>query len=513
VDRKIVELLVAGKSVREIREQLRIGSGRFARVKELAEAHGYLNKSVPVPPFPQFLFPDRIDRRCERGSDPDLELQKKKEWILDRLNAGWKPITVFEEIGMPITRSSFYRFLNRHSLLRVGEKLRRVVPEIIHRPGEALILDWGKLRDYLDPETNKKVTVWAFVGTLGFSRFMMVKLVRTNDLATTVDAIETMFREMGGVPERLTSDNPKCFAIEASFYEPILNPGLELFLAHYQVQMECLPPRDPQKKGKVERMMPYVRRLYEAHGTEWRGWEESQEYLNKKIELANLRIHGTTRKKPVEEFIEVELNHLKSLPALAYEKQDYAESTVRKDGHVRFQNKYYSLEEKFIEKEVFIVGGKSQISIYHRGLLIETHERLTHPHQSKSTKPHHLKPWEQAMQDDSHYMKRAARLGPEVERLILILLQQGNGFIDTRKIWGILSLDKKYDATAINKACKDALDMGEISYRTVLMFLKLQNTATGNSRDPNLKLNQKMSENHKFVRSMDLYQDELEFMN
>jgi hypothetical protein len=235
VDRKIVELLVAGKSVREIREQLRIGSGRFARVKELAEAHGYLNKSVPVPPFPQFLFPDRIDRRCERGSDPDLELQKKKEWILERLNAGWKPITVFEEIGMPITRSSFYRFLNRHSLLRVGEKLRRVVPEIIHRPGEALILDWGKLRDYVDPETNKKVTVWAFVGTLGFSRFMMVKLVRTNDLSTTVEAIESMFREMSGIPERLTSDNPKCFAIEASFYEPVLNPGLELFLAHYNV--------------------------------------------------------------------------------------------------------------------------------------------------------------------------------------------------------------------------------------------------------------------------------------
>jgi transposase len=117
----------------------------------------------------------------------------------------------------------------------VGEKLRRVVPEIIHRPGEALILDWGKLRDYVDPETNKKVTVWAFVGTLGFSRFMMVKLVRTNDLSTTVEAIESMFREMSGIPERLTSDNPKCFAIEASFYEPVLNPGLELFLAHYNV--------------------------------------------------------------------------------------------------------------------------------------------------------------------------------------------------------------------------------------------------------------------------------------
>jgi ribosome modulation factor len=513
VDRKIVELLVAGKSVREIRELLRIGTGRFTKVKALAELHGYIGREIPipVPSFPQLLFPDRPDKRTVRGSDNDTELQLKKEWILERLNTGWRPITIFEELGIPVTRSSFYRFLNRHGILRLGEANRfRVVPEIIHRPGEALILDWGKLRDYLDPETGKKKTVWAFVGTLGFSRFMMVRLVHSNDLMTTIEAIESMFREIGGVPERLTSDNPKCFAIEASYYEPVLNPGLELFLAHYSVQMECLPPRDPQKKGKVERMMPYVRRLYEAHGQERFGWEESQKYLDKKLELANLRIHGTTRKKPVEAFIEVELDHLKPLPPLAYEKQDYVESKVRQDGHVRFQNKYYSLEEKFINQDVFIIGGKSQISIYHKGTLIETHERLLDPYQSKNTKPHHLKPWEQAMQDDSHYMKRAAKLGPEVERLILILLQQGNGFIDTRKIWGILSFDKKYSAKDINRACKDALNCGEFSYRTVSTFLKLQSNP---SPDAQLKENKQVSAtNNKFVRPMTFYQEVLEFM-
>jgi len=511
VDRKIVELLVAGKSLRGIREQLRIGSGRLAKVKALAEAHGYLGPhAVPVPAFPSQVFPDRVDLRTTRGSDNDTELALKKDWILERLNTGWRPITIYEELGIGVPRSSFYRFLNRHGILRLGEKLRRVVPEIVHRAGEALILDWGKLRDYVDPETGKKKTVWAFVGTLGFSRFMMVRLVETNDLVTTTAAIESMFRELGGVPERLTSDNPKCFAIEASYYEPVLNPGLELFLAHYQVQMECLPPRDPQKKGKVERMMPYVRRLYEAHGLDWHGWEESQEYLNEKLALANLRVHGTTRKKPVEEFIEVEVNHLKALPALEYERQDYADGKVRQDGHVRFQNKFYSLEEKYINEEVFIIGGKTLVSIYYKGKLIETHDRLTHPYQSKSTKPHHLKPWEQAMQDDSHYMKRAQRLGPDVERLILILLQQGNGFIDTRKIWGILSLDKKYDATRINRACRDAIACGEMSYRTVVTFLKLQADPVSTFPENSPK---KVSTNNKFVRSMSLYEESLEWMS
>lgn len=508
MDRKIVEYLVAGKSLREIRETLKIGSGRLAKVKSLAIEYGYLGKGVAMPVFPAQVFPDRIDRRQDKGSDADALLQLRKEIISEQLQAGWRPITVYEELDLSVTRASFYRFLNRHGLLRIGEKLRRVVPEIIHSPGEALILDWGKLRDYIDPNTGKKKPVWAFVGTLGFSRFMMVRLVFTNDLETTIEAIESMFKEMGGVPTRLTSDNPKCFAIEASRYEPLLNPGLELFLSHYGVTMECLPPADPQKKGKVERMMPYVRRLYEAHGHEWHGLDESNEYLKKKLSLANARVHGTTRKKPIEEFIEVEVNHLKALPGVSYEKLEYAEAKVRKDGHVRFQNKYYSLAEEFIDQEVAIIGSKSQISIYSGGKLIETHERITLGYHSKSTKPHHLKPWEQAMQDESHYLKRASRLGPDVERLILILIRNGEGFIDTRKVWGILSLDKKYSADEINLACRRALECNDIGYRSVKMFLKL--CSPPGSTDPHQMSQPKTN---KFVRPLSDYQSALGLMN
>jgi len=36
-----------------------------------------------------------------------------------------------------------------------------------------------------------------------------------------------MLREIGGVPARITSDNPKCFSLEASRYEPLLNPAFD----------------------------------------------------------------------------------------------------------------------------------------------------------------------------------------------------------------------------------------------------------------------------------------------
>jgi transposase len=64
-----------------------------------------------------------------------------------------------------------------------------VIPEIVHQPGEALILDWGKLRDVVDPNTGKKRCLWAFVGVLGFSRYMMVRLVWSNETQVTLQAL------------------------------------------------------------------------------------------------------------------------------------------------------------------------------------------------------------------------------------------------------------------------------------------------------------------------------------
>ena len=513
MDRKIVELLIQGKSTREIMRAFGIGDRRVRKARCLAEEYGYLGKvpATPLPPYPEALFPDGPDGRESKESEANTLILSRKEWISERLLAGWHPITIFEELGLPVGRSSFYRFLHRHDLSKIAENSRRrVVPEIIHCPGEALILDWGKLRDVIDPASGKKKALWAFVGVLGFSRYMMVRLVWSNETRLTLTTLESMFREIGGAPSRVTSDNPKCFALTADRYEPLLNPAFERMAAHYGVQIECLPPADPEKKGKVERLMPYVRRLYEAHGLEWRGLEESQSYLDKKCALANERIHGTTRSKPIEQFLTIEAPSLKPLPSLAYEPEESSEAKVRCDGHVRFDSKYYSLDEKFIGKEVLILANSSRVSLYHQGKLVETHERIpaTDASRSKSTKLHHLKPWERELQNGSLYRSRARQLGPDVEKFVVALLEQGQGFIDTRKIWGILSLDKSFAPSAINEACRQALELGSLSYQTVKSLIKLAPPAhrknLANSTAPAAP-----SDSHKFARPMSVYATEI----
>ena len=137
--------------------------------------------------------------------------------------------------------------------------------------------------------------------------------------------------------------------------------------------------------------------------------------------------------------------------------------------------------------------------------MVEVHERLWDPYRSKQTKPHHLKPWEQAMKDDSLYRKRASKLGPDVERMIIILLQQGQGFIDTRKIWGILSLDKTHSSEVVNRACREAIGMQSYSYRTVRTLCTL-------SVDKKEEFPRKVVEKHEYTRSLDEYKRQLELI-
>ncbi len=53
-----------------------------------------------------------------------------------------------------------------------------------------------------------------------------------------MDAIESMLQEIGGVPRKLTSDNPKCFATKADKYDPkLLQKNVALLTASSPAQI------------------------------------------------------------------------------------------------------------------------------------------------------------------------------------------------------------------------------------------------------------------------------------
>ena len=347
---------------------------------------------------------------------------------------------------------------------------------------------------------------WGF-GVLGYSRLRMVRLVWRMDVETTLRVLEEMFRELGGVSRKVTMDNAKCIALEASRYEAVLNPVAERFAGHYGFYFECLPPAEPQMKGHVERQIPYVRRLRQSRDGAWENLAAEESHLRRKLGLANEQLHGTTRRRPREVFATEERTALKALPSLAYEVERYHEGMVRKDGYVRFDSKYYAAGSALIGKVVNVIADQKQVALYHEGRLVEVHGRLNGSLQMKAVKPHQLKPWERTIQDGAFYCERAEKVGPNVKAWVEEVLRQGQGFVDTRKVWGVLSLDKRYGHAEIDGACARALALGSTSYQMVMKMLGVAEAlgraaATASAAAPIAR----RETAYKYARSMEDYQ-------
>ncbi len=519
VDRKIVEGLRDGRSLTSLTKSTGKGKGYVIKIRDLAIEYGYLeieniNKkqfktgSKNIPEFPIALFPLR-DGRSEKMAETDKILDPKRDWMKERLELGWSPQTLFEELPLAVPRSNFYRYLHRTKLMNVA--LVKNIVELIHAPGECLQVDWGKLFDVVD-KTGSKKTIWIFIGVLGHSRYEMARVVERLDFATTMEVLTSMFEELGGVPKKVTSDNPKVFVQEASEYEPWLNPAFERFAGHYSFTVEALPPAAPEKKGKVERMVPVKRRVFESYDLSTYTLESAQAHLNRKLSITNERKHGTHLQKPIDVFLNDEAPTLKPLPILRYELETIVQSKVRSDGYVRFLNKYYRIDAGLKGEMALIIGNSTHVSIYCKGRMLENYEKITDKFTTKASKDHYKEPWERTLQDHGHYLQKAAAIGINVERFISLVLARGEGFVDTRVVWGLLTLNKKYHNADIDKACLTALELSQVNLRTVRQLLTIMASPKLNKvADTELQPAQSMG--GKFARPMSDYKNHLKLVH
>jgi len=519
VDRKIVEGLREGKSLTGLTKLSGKGKGYVIKIRDLAVEYGYIeyvdeDKRVikatakSLPPYPEALFTWR-DGRSEKASETDKLLEPSFEWIKERLELSWSPQTIFEELPIAVPRSNFYRYLRRQNLMKHPEAGN--VMELIHAPGECLQVDWGKLFDVT--VDGKKKTIWIFIGTLGHSRYKMAHVVEKLDFTTTIELLMSMLEELGGVPRKITCDNPKVFTQKASEYEPLINPGFERFASHYDFVVEALPPADPKKKGKVERQVPVTRRWFESYDRSTYSLETAQAHLERKLKISNERRQDSHQQKPINVFINDEAAVLKPLPSLRYEVETIQHVTVRSDGYVRFDNKYYRIDSRLKKESALVIGNTQQVSIYCKGRLLEVYERIRGDFTTKACKDHYKESWEKTLQDHGHYLKQARAIGANVERFISIILARGEGFVDTRVVWGLLTLNKKYSNTDIDKACLSALELSQVNLATVRQLLTIM------AQPKKKEINEEQSSSAvqtmggKFARPMSEYKNHLRLVH
>jgi transposase len=95
--------------------------------------------------------------------------------------------------------------------------------------------------------------VHAFSYLLAYSRRQYVRLVQTQDFATTIREHVRALEYFGGLAATCLYDNRKVVVTGYDGDQPVYNTRFLAFATHYGFQPWACRPRRPQTKGKIER--------------------------------------------------------------------------------------------------------------------------------------------------------------------------------------------------------------------------------------------------------------------
>jgi hypothetical protein len=309
--------------------------------------------------------------------------------------------------------------------------------------------------------------------TLAWSRHQYVEFVFDQKLPTWLLLHRHAFEWFGGAPARLVIDNLKAAIVKACFDDPVVQQAYRECAEHYGFLIAPCRVAKPQHKGKVESGVHYVKRNFLGGREPTTLTVANQDVRTWCTTTAGRRTHGTTREQPLVRFETVEQVRLKPLPPAPYDLAIWKVATVSGDGHITFDNAYYSVPFCMPKGSKVRVRGSAQFvtlfSLAHEALA--THDRAQKAGE-RHTHPDHLPPHKAAGLHLNRDACRtaAAAIGVATSQIATILLD--DPAVDRlRTVGRLLRLSERYGAGRLEAACQRAIQFGEPSYVTVKRIL------------------------------------------
>jgi transposase len=221
------------------------------------------------------------------------------------------------------------------------------------RPAEELQVDWSP---YRVPLGGRQRTVYAFAATLGYSRKTHVRFYLDDRQSTLLEAHTHAFDDFGGVTQRVVYDRMATVVLGTIGRQrrPLWHPRFIDFAHYYGFEPYLCRVRDPDRKGKDERIFWYLERDF-IRGSEF----DSLDDLNARARLwldgvANRRIHGTTRRVPDEVFELEERELLITLPESRFAVCDEQMRQVGPDAVISVRGTAYTVPARLAHQKVYV---------------------------------------------------------------------------------------------------------------------------------------------------------------
>lgn len=357
-----------------------------------------------------------------------------------------------------------------------GVKPAEVVIRVETDAGEVAQVDFGYVGYLYDPDAHVMRKAWVFVMVLGHSRHQFARVVFDQRSETWLRLHVMAFAFFGGVPATIVPDNLKAAVVRCAFGlgdDPGLHRSYVELARFYGFKVDPAPPRDPEKKGKVEAGVKYVCRNF----FEPREKEEDVNVVNAALltwvtETAGKRIHGTTGLRPIEVFEAEEKAALKPLPALGWVPTTWRRAKVHRDTHVAFDRRYYSVPWPNIGKDAWIRATPDAVDIWIADARVASHSR--HGKGAWSTNDAHLPTGRADLRHRSRswWESRARDLGEEVAAWVAETYDAADALSPLRTVQAVVTLLEQYPRERANNTCRRARHFGVRDYRGIKDILK-----------------------------------------
>src|SRR5690606_30156099 len=179
--------------------------------------------------------------------------------------------------------------------------------------------------------------------TLSFSRHMFVWPTFVQTTAAFCEGLDRAWRFFGGMPRTIIPDNPKGIVALPDALSPKLSEAFNDYAQARGLFVDPARVRRPKDKPRVENQVSFVRESWFAgeNFTDLRDTRESAQAWCR--DVAGKRIHGTTRKVPLEIFEREELPSMQPAPDELYDVPLWTDAKVHPDHHIQVARALYSV--------------------------------------------------------------------------------------------------------------------------------------------------------------------------
>ncbi|MBI5918202.1 MAG: IS21 family transposase [Nitrosomonadales bacterium] len=354
---------------------------------------------------------------------------------------------------------------------KVRPARREAFLKLAFAPGECAQVDWGEYGSVNIGSTRRRLSF--FVLVLAHSRRLYVQFTVSQTLEHFLACHEQAFAAIQGVPSRLMVDNLKSAVLQRlAGCAPVFNARYLDFSRHWGFDISACAPGRGNEKGRVENAVGYVKKNFLA------GLQLSEfSAINPAAQIwldtvANVRIHGETRRRPIDLFQE-EQPRLRPLNPMPYDIGRIETARAGKQFRVTLDTNHYSVPARYVGVRVTLKAYPDRICIYHQDQLIARHTRCYDRHQDIED-PDHPKALiaQRANAREQRLWLRFLSLSPKAQAYYDGLEQRrANARHHLRKIVALADI---YGTEAVARAIEDALVFHAFSCEYIANLLEMR---------------------------------------